>query len=81
VLARWGGGGPPQVPKATVSIGDAFTRVGSRTVYVVESLVEGSDMPPHARIVAAPPAHEGPILMSISALTDPNFYVRVSRVK
>jgi hypothetical protein len=68
--------------KATVSIGDAFTRVGSRTVYVVESLVEGpSDMPPHARIVAASSTSEGPILMSIAALLDPSFYVRVSRAK
>jgi hypothetical protein len=66
--------------KDRVSIGDAFTRVGSRTVYVVESLVDGpAGAPAHARIAAVPPAHESATLMSVSALTDPRFFLRVAR--
>jgi hypothetical protein len=63
--------------KERISIGDVFTRVGSRTVYVVDSLVPArGDIPVHARIVATPPTGDGPILMSVSALLDPAFYVR-----
>jgi hypothetical protein len=66
--------------KDRVSVGDAFARVGSRSVYIVQSLVEGPPgTPVHARLAAAAPARDGAMLMSVSALTDPRFFVRVAR--
>jgi hypothetical protein len=61
-----------------VSIGDRFTKVGdySRTVYVVDSLVEGRGSPPHVRLVNS--GGKERILISASALADPRFWSRVA---
>ena len=62
-----------------VSIGDRFTKVGdySRTIYVIQSLVESHGTPPHARLVGAE-GRQNRMLMSASVLLDPRFWSRVS---
>jgi hypothetical protein len=61
-----------------VSIGDRFTKVGdySRTVYIVNSIVESRGAPPHVRLVGA--GGRESMLMSASALLDAHFWLRVS---
>jgi hypothetical protein len=69
--------------KDRVRVGDAFARVGwLRVVYIVESVVEGvRGMPPHVRLVTEPRSADAPLLISISALSDPRFYERVKQPK
>jgi hypothetical protein len=62
-----------------VSIGNRFIKVGdySRTVYIVDSLVESHGFLPHARLVADG-ERRSTMLMSASALSDPRFWSRVT---
>jgi hypothetical protein len=61
-----------------VSVGDRFNKIGdySRTVYVVDSLVDANGFPPHARLVRGVGSDR--ILISTSALLDPHSWSRVS---
>ena len=61
-----------------VSVGDRFIKVGdySRRVYVVHSLTDAHGLFQHARLVAK--AGNDRMLISTSALLDPNYWSRVS---
>ncbi len=61
-----------------VSIGDRFIKVGdySRTVYVVHSLTDAHGLFQHARLVCS--VGRDRMLISTSALLDPNYWSRVS---
>jgi hypothetical protein len=61
-----------------VSVGDHFIKVGeySRRVYVVHSLTDAHGFFQHARLVAK--AGSDRMLISTSALLDPNYWSRVS---
>lgn len=58
-----------------VSVGDSFTKVSGhfRTVYVVQSIVEAYGIPPHVRLMT----ENGVMLMSVSALLDSHFWLRI----
>jgi hypothetical protein len=60
-----------------VSVGDRFIKVGdySRRVFVVHSLTEAHGLFQHARLVAS--AGSDRMLISTSALLDPNYWSRV----
>jgi hypothetical protein len=59
-----------------VSVGDRFIKVGdySRTVYVIDSLVDAHGFPRHARLVSGVGSDR--MLISPSALLDPNSWSR-----
>ena len=61
-----------------VSVGDRFTKNGAypRIVYVVGAVVDSYGCPPHVRLVAG--GQNDSILMSVSALLDDHFWVRVT---
>jgi hypothetical protein len=66
------------VPQAVpVLIGDRFIKVGQpyRTIYAVVSFVDLDDMPRHVRLAAS--EHNDLMLMSVSALLDRRFWLRV----
>jgi hypothetical protein len=60
-----------------VSIGDAFTKAGgfSRVVYAVDSFLEADGIPRHVRLLAN--AQNERMLVSISALLDPQIWLGV----
>jgi len=60
-----------------VSIGDTFIRAGgfSRVVYAVESFLQSDVIPRHVRLVAD--GRNEHMLISISALLDPQVWLRV----
>ena len=66
-----------QLQAGIVSIGDRFIKVGQpyRTTYVVESFVVLYDLPPHVRLAANEQSDR--MLMSVSALLDRRFWIRV----
>lgn len=60
-----------------VSIGDRFIKVGPpfRPVYMVKSVVDLYEIPPHVRLVTNGQSDE--MLMSVSALLDRRLWSRV----
>lgn len=62
----------------TVSVGDRFIKVGqpSRAIYVVESCVDLYDLPLHVRLTTSEQSDR--MLMSVSALLDRRFWLRVA---
>jgi hypothetical protein len=67
--------------KDPVLVGDAFTRVGgARTVFTVTSIVDTPPgTPAHVRLIGDARSGPAALMMSVSALTDPRFFERVSR--
>ena len=61
-----------------VSVGDRFIKVGPpfRPVYMVKSMVDLYEIPPHVRLVTN--GHSDEMLMSVSALLDRRLWSRVA---